>query len=180
MSEPKPKSEKQRAAWAAYNASRHPHPAFPLGMDAGIKHCTACCEDKPVEEFPKATRNAGGLHSWCRPCFNASARRSRDANLAKHRAREDAWMAERQGWLVSLKDAPCTDCGGRFPSYCMDFDHVRGIKVASVSAMLNRSASRERILAEIAKCELVCANCHRIRTFGRGQHRPDLLSEEKA
>lgn len=73
----------------------------------------------------------------------------------------------KQEQLNALKSGPCTDCGGSFPPECMDFDHVRGEKIAGVSQLLTRS--RLRAVAEIAKCELVCANCHRIRTKARRQ-----------
>jgi|ERR1035437_1576822 hypothetical protein len=66
--------------------------------------------------------------------------------------------------LDALKDGPCTDCGGRFPPECMDWDHLRDKKFDLANANTRSPAS---ILAEIAKCELVCANCHRIRTKGR-------------
>lgn len=65
------------------------------------------------------------------------------------------------------KNKPCTDCKNKFPSVCMDFDHVRGHKVAGVSKLLARSW--EVIKQEIAKCDLVCANCHRIRTMTRAR-----------
>ena len=65
----------------------------------------------------------------------------------------------------SLKSKPCTDCKGVFPPECMDFDHIRD-KLFEVSRLKHQSA--DRLLAEIAKCELVCANCHRIRTKKRG------------
>ena len=57
------------------------------------------------------------------------------------------------------------DCGERFPSECMDFDHVRGSKLHRVSHMW--SMSDEKFSTEIAKCELVCSNCHRTRTKQR-------------
>ena len=66
--------------------------------------------------------------------------------------------------LRELKGRPCTDCGGSFPYYVMDFDHL-GDKVALISRMTTYGP--EQVLAEVAKCDLVCANCHRIRTFGR-------------
>lgn len=70
--------------------------------------------------------------------------------------------------LVELKAAPCVDCGGTFPPECMDFDHLSGTsKVMDVSTMAKQGLARQRILDEIAKCELVCANCHRIRTKQR-------------
>jgi hypothetical protein len=76
-----------------------------------------------------------------------------------------------QEWLNSLKEGrPCMDCGGVFPPWCMDFDHREGeVKLyKGVSdLMANRLCGKQRILAEIAKCDLVCANCHRTRTHFR-------------
>lgn len=59
------------------------------------------------------------------------------------------------------------DCGQRFPPYVMDFDHRDpGKKVGNVASMAVGS-SVERLMEEIEKCDIVCANCHRIRTFTR-------------
>lgn len=68
-------------------------------------------------------------------------------------------------WLVEQKNAACKDCGGSFDSECMDFDHVRGRKLFNIGA--NRPHARSRVLIEIAKCDLVCSNCHRLRTKRR-------------
>lgn len=70
-------------------------------------------------------------------------------------------------YVASLKTNPCTDCNQSFPPECMDFDHVRGVKLAMVSR-----TPRKHLEAEIAKCDLVCANCHRIRTRKRRQGGP--------
>lgn len=67
---------------------------------------------------------------------------------------------------LALKDKPCTDCGQRFPHYVMDFDHARGTKEFSISNK-GRDLSLEALTREISKCDLVCANCHRIRTHNR-------------
>jgi len=69
--------------------------------------------------------------------------------------------------VEKLKNQPCTDCGQTFPRVCMDFDHVRGEKLGNVGTMVSHGWSRQKIMDEIAKCELVCANCHRIRTSDR-------------
>lgn len=60
---------------------------------------------------------------------------------------------------------PCADCGNIFPAVCMDFDHTTGQKHLKLSSM--RNYSWEKILLEIEKCEIVCSNCHRIRTANR-------------
>lgn len=69
----------------------------------------------------------------------------------------------------SLKEGnPCTDCKGRFHHAAMQWDHLPGTeKVANVSEMYVNHGI-ESILREIEKCELVCANCHAVRTYERG------------
>jgi hypothetical protein len=63
--------------------------------------------------------------------------------------------------LIALKSRPCMDCGGSFHFSQMDFDHVRGPKMGDVSQM---HTHLRLILDEAAKCDVVCANCHRQRT----------------
>ena len=70
---------------------------------------------------------------------------------------------ERRQWLNTFKDVPCMDCGRKYPPECMDFDHVRGEKKFDIGTRAG-SGKKEHILEEIAKCDLVCANCHRTRT----------------
>lgn len=71
---------------------------------------------------------------------------------------------ERQEFLANYKlEHGCADCGYRKFAGALDFDHLPGTKkLANVTALY--LASWERLLGEIAKCEVVCANCHRERT----------------
>ena len=91
-------------------------------------------------------------------------------NKAKQRPKIYALRAARDAvikeWLREYKEStPCKDCGKKFPAVCMDFDHLSDKKY-NISTMRG-DHSRENIVAEMAKCELVCANCHRIRTRDR-------------
>ena len=63
------------------------------------------------------------------------------------------------------ESSPCTDCGVSYPYYVMQFDHTGTNKIFNVGTISNRTLSA--IQMEIAKCELVCANCHAIRTHNR-------------
>ena len=67
--------------------------------------------------------------------------------------------------LREAKDVPCTDCGIRYPYYIMDFDHLydKRFNIGSDGVKF----SREDLYIEIAKCEVVCSNCHRTRTWQR-------------
>lgn len=78
---------------------------------------------------------------------------------------EHKGLAYRKRWLNDLKSVPCADCGWEYPPECMDFDHVKGEKLKNVSALIG--AAQEILEEEIEKCEVVCANCHRIRTKSR-------------
>lgn len=62
---------------------------------------------------------------------------------------------------------PCADCQKSYPHYVMDFDHVRGKKIDNVADIMRVNMSRKKLWDEIAKCDLVCSNCHRARTHKR-------------
>ena len=61
----------------------------------------------------------------------------------------------------------CADCGWAKWARGLDWDHVRGPKVSTIAIMIGRRDSWQAIEEEMAKCEVVCANCHRIRTHER-------------
>jgi hypothetical protein len=66
------------------------------------------------------------------------------------------------------ENSPCKDCGERFPHYVMDFDHLpENEKLFNIGAQLARFPSLAALEEEMAKCDVVCANCHRHRTFMR-------------
>ncbi len=66
------------------------------------------------------------------------------------------------------KETPCKDCGRTYPYYVMQFDHLDPkLKVREVSRMVQSGVSEATLLAEIQKCEVVCANCHATRTHFR-------------
>lgn len=72
--------------------------------------------------------------------------------------------------LDAMRRVPCLDCGRRFPPCAMDFDHRDpSTKRIGVTRLVGRSGVRG-ILDEAAKCDIVCANCHRMRTFHRRSH----------
>lgn len=89
---------------------------------------------------------------------------------------------ESQKSLHELKAKPCTDCGGIFPHYVMEFDHVpeRGEKKKNICELSGSSKfTSKRVQEELKKCDLVCANCHKVRTYLRklDQHSQPILAE---
>lgn len=98
--------------------------------------------------------------------------KNRDAELERVTRRQQATLA----WLRELRNVPCMDCGGVFPPWVMDFDHrdptTKLFNVMSGKVLLK---NREVLELEIAKCDVVCANCHHARTHAanlRGEFLP--------
>lgn len=79
----------------------------------------------------------------------------------------DKWQTShydrRRQWINNIKNVPCIDCGGIFPPECMDFHH-RDPKQKVMSIGQNIKLGLSRLIAEIEKCDIICANCHRIRS----------------
>lgn len=83
----------------------------------------------------------------------------------KSKARERFWFTLILNLFKSTE--PCVDCGKVYPWQCMEFDHCRGIKSRGVASLDSAGALLQQ--AEAEKCDLVCANCHRLRTYERQQ-----------
>jgi hypothetical protein len=80
--------------------------------------------------------------------------------------------AASMAYLTELKEStPCADCGRFFQACSMDFDHLADKSAGISDKVANGKWGMARILAEVAKCEIVCASCHRVRTRDRGQYR---------
>jgi len=81
--------------------------------------------------------------------------------------------AQRADRMAGVKNGPCMDCGGTFPVVCMDLDHRdpddkdRSMPGVTGPSNMSRAVGWSKVLAEIQKCDLVCANCHRLRTATR-------------
>ena len=69
--------------------------------------------------------------------------------------------------IDDAKRKSCMDCEVAYPIVCMQFDHVRGEKKFNLAQALAKFKSLEVLQEEIDKCEVVCANCHLIRTDNR-------------
>lgn len=129
-----------------------------------MKTCTKCKVEKALDAF--RTRY-GKPWSWCKSCENADcSARNKTYDQENMRAYHRARTSKLRTWVAEIKESmPCTDCQLYWPSYVMQWDHIPGTnKVRDVSKLCGQGASRKRIQEEIDKCELVCANCHAIRT----------------
>lgn len=94
-----------------------------------------------------------------------NSRKHYDKNKAKYRASAKRSKLKLRLMIQEIKESkPCKDCGKWYPYYVMQFDHLKD-KEFNIATNLKRG--RPKILKEIEKCDLVCANCHFIRTHFR-------------
>lgn len=128
--------------------------------------CSRCRRVRSASLFRWQNRSKGRRHPQCRDCAKHSNARDRQRNRASYRDAKKTSQRELREIVKKAKDVPCIDCGKTYPPYVMDFDHRRGVKVAKVSALVYANSVR-LLLEEIEKCDVVCANCHRERTFGK-------------
>ena len=94
-----------------------------------------------------------------------------EKNKAKHianvSARKKMVVEKVREFVRELKEStPCADCHKNYPSYVMDFDHL-GDKEYPIANMIQQGYDIASVQREIDKCEIVCSNCHRIRTHAR-------------
>lgn len=104
-------------------------------------------------------------------------RRSHEKLRVQRRIADRAKKLEMKEYIRNLKDNPCIDCGIKYPFYVMQFDHVRGEKVASIAQLVSNRQLKKAI-EEVEKCDLVCANCHAARTYERapkGEDHPRFI-----
>jgi hypothetical protein len=135
-----------------------------------MNRCSRCRTEKPAEEFAWHRRARGQRDTYCRRCRAEYKQEHYRANkqryIAAARQRNKALLEERTHYMVDfLREHPCVDCGESDP-VVLEFDHLRDKKFGIADGIRNRNW--QDVLDEIAKCEVVCANCHRRRTAKRG------------
>ena len=116
-----------------------------------MKLCQKCLIEKSDKEFHKTKLNKSGLYSYCRSCELKRTNERRYENKVKI--------------FNYLKEHPCIDCGNSNP-LVLEFDHrqKKESRKHSLNEMVNNRVSWKRVFEEIQKCDVRCANCHRIKT----------------
>jgi hypothetical protein len=147
-----------------------------LGVYEGItrmemKICTRCGPPaQPIDNIAIRSHAKGTRQAACKQCQRkygkAHYQANRSAYIRKARLRNAEQNRINAEFLIAyLRGHPCVDCG-ETDIVVLEFDHLRD-KVMDVSVLSREGYSLERIKHEIAKCEVVCANCHKRRTAQR-------------
>lgn len=121
--------------------------------------CSGCSLVKPIKQFKKSKGNL------CTDCAKEDSKRRYKERSAYHsenkKQRKDI---VREAIFNYLSECCCIDCGENDP-LVLEFDHIKGEKIMSISNMISRAFRWEVIYKEIEKCAVRCANCHRRKTL---------------
>ena len=129
------------------------------------KKCSCCKKTKHQEEFSWKVKSKRRRNTKCRECVN-------DYNRQHYKSNKDYYIRKtKQSYnrlstlLYSFKFSnSCNVCGENTPA-CLEFNHInREDKKYQISSMCKFGVSQEQFIKEIQKCEILCCNCHRIRT----------------
>jgi hypothetical protein len=115
------------------------------------KLCTKCMIKKDIDEFLQR-KDSIGTTSWCTDCRAKLRRQQKDDFYAK---------------MSSIKLAKgCIECGFNDHPEALDFDHLPQFE-KKFELSKGWGHSWTSVLEELLKCEVVCANHHRIRSYNR-------------
>jgi hypothetical protein len=137
-------------------------------QEALMKRCSTCHEMLALTEFNVRRLSRDGLQSRCRGCSRRWYEENRERHMKNALRRTNAVRRENKERVAAyFADHPCADCG-EDDVRVLEFDHRPGeLKSDDVATLLNNGFAWRNVIAEINKCDVCCANCHRIRTCTR-------------
>lgn len=152
------------------------------------KICKTCAVEQPISQFYIERRNIGGYRHQCKNCekirHSSRKRQYNEKSYQKNKSKRIQEIKDKTTVLKTIvfeymKNKSCVDCGNN-NSIFFEFDHVRGKKIKDINEMCNKGTNQNTLIAELHKCDIVCANCHRTRTDRRaGSYRIWDLNNER-
>lgn len=129
-----------------------------------MKTCSKCKQSKSESNFGRHKSTSDGLQSWCKLCKRRAMRQYRGGTeyIVKY---GDIALEIKELISKAKLDSGCVVCGEKEPC-TLDFHHVYGKKLFTVSSYRVQRRSIAEVKDEIAKCVILCSNCHR--KFHRG------------
>ncbi len=134
-------------------------------MDVSGKRCSTCHEVRPLAAYNRRRSAPDGLQARCRECCRAWYVEHAGPHQLDVRRRNDRARVELRDRLVEhLLSHPCVDCGER-DLRLLELDHLDPLtKRDGVGRLVAQAMSWAVVAREIAKCDVRCAACHRLRT----------------
>lgn len=140
-------------------------------MDVLNKICSHCNEEKSFDEYHKDCTSTDGFCRKCKKCTREYRQNYYHENRNKEISLARIYTDNRRKNIRNffkdyLVGCECIDCGETNRNL-LEFDHVRGDKLFTISEAKRGAYTDEKIMDEVKKCEIRCCNCHRLITYYR-------------
>lgn len=146
-----------------------------------MKICKTCNEELSLDNFTKRSCAPDGLDLHCKSCKNTKAKsyyKSHPECSTKAMGRSKSYRTNLYEIIINnLKLNFCVDCN-ESDIRVLEFDHVRGDKKFEIAIAAHNVYSEDNLKEEIAKCEIRCRNCHKLRTAKQFNHIYDRWYEQ--
>ena len=127
------------------------------------KKCPKC---KQVLALCCFAKKRNSVADECRSCHSIYNRQHYEKRKEYYLEKANRWKKGRKKIITDLKASMvCSECGGKFPPASMDFHHRGGEEKKFNIGSYGTSVSLEVLMEEISKCDLMCSNCHRAKTY---------------
>ena len=142
-------------------------------MEPNQRTCNQCALSFPAsKDYFRPRSNNRGLEVICKSCQRENSRAYEQVKISSGIRRVVGRRVRLRGFLDQIKlEGGCVVCGYNANPAALDFDHLPGTtKVATIAKLFSgltklfSGLKEQLLLEEIKKCEVVCANCHRVRT----------------
>lgn len=131
------------------------------------KLCKDCKLNKPIEEFNIVHKHNNCRRSACKSCYSIRQRKGRIRSGKQEptrKQRSNQRVIVKQKVYDYLKQNPCIICNEKEVA-CLQFDHRDSLnKKFHISNAACNGISWDKIVEEIEKCDVLCANCHAKKT----------------
>ena len=135
-----------------------------------MKICSKCKVEKSKDEFHKRANIPSGLKSWCKICSKEHEQnKSNNDKKERYKKLKENEKVRRLKLFDKLREytdqkGGCQKCGEK-DYVVLEFDHRdRESKEFPIAEGVGKCMSWERLLQELSKCDILCANCHRRKT----------------
>lgn len=143
---------------------RKGHKKFLTATVDNSRICNKCNIEKPLLEFYPNKTCRLGIVGTCRSCSRDNVKRGYAANRKRRQEMANSNNRKKKRELVESFGGKCHDCGNSYNDCVYDFHHLDSSK-KDVNPSHAMKWGKERMMKELEKCIMLCANCHRMRHY---------------
>lgn len=126
-----------------------------------MKQCSKCHVEKPESEFNSKGKGSARLQTFCKVCNREYQKSHYSSNKAYYYEKKTRYTTEARQFYKELKSTlKCERCPENHPA-CLDFHHIDSLDKVYTIGRMAHMLSKETLLKEVAKCIVLCSNCHR-------------------